>query len=254
MNSSCPYNKSLSADAVDAGPIPRGYSASQLQDLKRDLDALAPAMAWVDDFVTRSHADLGRTGMVCPYVPEALRRDLLDFFVLPVELAAGSGRERGDDDYIAALEPLILRIRDRFVATQSTDPRFRLLHSYLMVFRGLPSDADRAALLIETIQKRLKPKFVELGLMIGEFHPISNAIGLRNPDFRPLRSPVPLLSIRNMVEVDFAFLNRTYDPAPVRVRFLRSYLRYVGHELGHSSRSKVETALQEAEEEALQTA
>jgi len=225
-----------------------------LKDLKRDLEALAPAMAWVDDFVTRSHAYLGRPGMVCPYVPEALRRDMLSFFVLPVEPATGREQEPNYDDYIAALEPLILRLRDRFVATQSTDPRFKLLHSYLMVFRGLPSDADRAALLIETMQKGLKPKFVELGLMIGEFHPISNAIGLRNPDFRPLRSPVPLLSIRNMVEVDFAFLNRAYDPAPLRVRFLRSYLHYVGHELGHLSRSKVEAALQQAEEEALQTA
>jgi hypothetical protein len=111
-----------------------------------------------------------------------------DFFVLPVELATGSEREAGDDDYIVALEPLILRLRDRFLATQSTDPRFRLHHSYLMVFRGLPFDSDRAALLIETMQKRLCPKFVELGLMIGEFHPTSNAIGLRHPDFRPLRS------------------------------------------------------------------
>jgi hypothetical protein len=67
-------------------------------------------------------------------------------------------------------------------------------------------------------------------------------------------SPVPLLSIRNMVEVDFAFLNRTYDPAPLRVRFLRSYLHYVGRELGYLSRSKVEAALQQAEEQARQPA
>ena len=226
---------------------PRHYTTSELADLKRDLDALAPAMAWVDEFVVRPNPDLGRTGVVCPFVPEAMRRDLMQYFVVPVELGPELCAEASDDDYTAVIEPAILRLRDQFVATRIADPRFRLLHSYLMVFRGLDLEPERASLLIEKIQRRLKPRFVEMGMMIGEFHPMSNANGLRNPEFRPLRSPIPLLSIRNMVEIDFAFLSRSYDPAPLRVLFLKSYLRHVGHDLSLSSRQRAQTALEEAE-------
>jgi hypothetical protein len=40
--------------------------------------------------------------------------------------------------------------------------------------------------------------------------------GLRNPDFRPLRSPVPMLAIRHMVESDLLFMTRPrYTPKNV---------------------------------------
>jgi hypothetical protein len=251
MTDVCPHRMAVSQNL---SPLPRPYTTSELEDLKRDLDALAPAMAWVDEFVVQTNPELGRAGVVCPFVPEAMRRDLLHYFVVPVELAAELREGASEDDYAAAIEPAILRLRDQFVATRITDPRFRLLHSYLMVFRGLDLAPERASLLIERIQRKLKPRFVEQGMMIGEFHPMSNALGLRNPDFRPLRSPIPLLSIRNMVEIDFAFLSRPYDPAALRVHFLTSYLRHLGHDLSLLSRLRAETALEEAQNEALQPA
>jgi hypothetical protein len=268
MTNVCPHHKAASSGSALTAPsvsasstilpqpdsIPLPYTTSQLEDLKRDLEALAPVLAWVDDFVTQANPDLGRTGVVCPFVPEATRRDLLQYFVVPVSLPSGMQEKASDDDYIAVMEPSILRLRDRFLATRITAPKFHLLHSYLMVFRGLDLDLERAAQLIEKIQRRLKPRFVEEGLMIGEFHPMSNAIGLRNPEFRPLRSPIPLLSIRNMVEIDFAFLSRSYDPAPLRVHFLKSYLRHMAADLGPLSRQKAEAALEEAESQVLQLA
>lgn len=255
MTDFCPHHVTGSHTVLSQqDSLPHRYTASQLNDIKRDLEALAPALAWVDDFVTQSNPDLGRPGVVCPFVPEAARRDLLQYFVVPVSLPPGLGEEGNDDDYMAAIEPAIVRLRDQFLATRISDPRLRLLHSYLMVFRGLDLAPDRAAMLIETMQRKLKPKFVEAGLMIGEFHPLSNALGLRNPEFRPLRSPIPLLSIRHMVEIDFVFLSRLYDPAPLRVHFLKSYLRHMGPEIGPLSRRKAETALEEAENQILQTA
>lgn len=257
MTNVCPHRMTVSPKMPPAIPsqpeqLPRRYTTSELEDLKRDLDALAPAMAWVDEFVVQTNPDLGRAGVVCPFVPEAMRRDLLQYFVVPVEPAPELREAASDDDYAAVIEPAILRLRDQFVATRITDHRYRLFHSYLMVFRGLDLVPERASPLIERIQRKLKPSFVEMGMMIGEFHPMSNAIGLRNPDFRPLRSPIPLLSIRNMVEIDFAFLSRPHDPAPLRVHFLKSYLRHMGHDLAQLSRLRAETALKEAEHETLQ--
>jgi hypothetical protein len=57
-----------------------------------------------------------------------------------------------------------------------------------------------------------------------------------------------------MVEIDFVFLSRKNDPAPLRVRFLKSYLFHLGTELGSAARSRAETALLEAEQEILPSA
>jgi hypothetical protein len=42
--------------------------------------------------------------------------------------------------------------------------------------------------------------------MIGQFHPVCDAPGLWNPDFKALRAPVPLLAIRKLVVFDLPFL------------------------------------------------
>jgi hypothetical protein len=58
----------------------------------------------------------------------------------------------------------------------------------------------------------VKADYVSRGLMIGEFYdgPPAKA-GLWNQDFRPLRSPVPLLAIRRMVRTGFPFLRDDRD-------------------------------------------
>ena len=249
MTNRCPVHRSSSAP-----PPAHPYTTSTIEDLQRDMDALAPAVAWVNDFVKQANPELGRAGVVCPFVPESTRQDMLQYFVLDVALPPELRPMASEEDYAAVIEAAVLRLRDQFITNRIIDPRVRLLYAYVIVFRGLDLALDRASLLIERIQQRLKPRFVELGLMIGEFHPLSNALGLRNPDFRPLRSPVPLLSFRNMVEIDFVFLSRKYDPAPLRVHFLKSYLRHVGPELGFSARTRAEVALEEAEQEILQAA
>ncbi len=78
--------------------------------------------------------------------------------------------------------------------------------------------------LIDSVQQKLKPLFVESGLMIGEFHKRNESPGLHNPNFRPLRSPIPLLAIRFMVEADLPFLLNAADPR-LRIRYLESYLK-----------------------------
>jgi hypothetical protein len=52
----------------------------------------------------------------------------------------------------------------------------------------------------------VKDEFVADGLMVGQFHPVCANPGLWNEDFRPLRSPVPLLAIRQMLVFDLPFL------------------------------------------------
>lgn len=91
--------------------------------------------------------------------------------------------------------------------------------------------------------RKLKPSFVQAGLMLGEFHPFNRTPGLRNKDFRPLRSPVPPLAIRHMAESDVDFLTAPNDPAPMQVKSLKAYLQFLGPSLSLASRTKAQEAL-----------
>jgi len=68
---------------------------------------------------------------------------------------------------------------------------------------GFPKINDAQGLqALERVQLELKFYCLLRGLMIGRFHRGSNDPGLWNPDFRPLRSPIPVLAIRELVEND----------------------------------------------------
>jgi hypothetical protein len=51
--------------------------------------------------------------------------------------------------------------------------------------------------------------------MFALFEPNSEGKGLLNPEFRPLRSPLPLLAIRMLVENDAPFVLRNPLLAPI---------------------------------------
>ena len=59
---------------------------------------------------------------------------------------------------------------------------------------------------IDEAQKRLKEQSIPTGLMVGQFYPGCEEPGIRNADFRPLRSPFPAVAIRHMVNSDLPFL------------------------------------------------
>jgi len=170
-----------------AGEAPHPVAAGAMEKLR----AVA---RWAEEYLCRPHPDLGRKGPVCPYVQAALERGTFYLAVLrgetfPPDLLAD--RLVGYRDWFRQLEP-------------STGPAAQF-KTILLVFPDLPQDA--ASAVVDATQERLKPAYVADGLMIGEFHPGPPAkAGLWNPDFRPLRSPQPLLAIRHMVPSDFPFL------------------------------------------------
>ena len=64
---------------------------------------------------------------------------------------------------------------------------------------------------LEAVQRNQKTKFVEQGLMLGQFYPGCTVAGLHNPEFPALDSPLPLLAMRQMAPTDFAFLNARHE-------------------------------------------
>lgn len=172
-------------------------------------DAVGEVLDWARTYLSRPHPELGRTGPVCPYVPTSMRKGL--FYV---------GVQRGAQPDPAAVRDTMLRYRDWFCELEPSSGVHEQFKTFLVAFPDV-STADAPAI-IDSTQAELKPAFVRVGLMIGQFHsaPPEEA-GLWNADFRPLRSPLPLLAIRRMVAADLPFLDGDR-------RFIEPYLDRFG--------------------------
>jgi hypothetical protein len=68
--------------------------------------------------------------------------------------------------------------------------------------------------------------------MIGQFYPGCEEPGIRNPVFRPLRSPLALLAIRYMVSSDFPFLAK-------KTEWIEEYLKKFAPSIPASARNMI---------------
>jgi hypothetical protein len=162
-----------------------------------DTDVLMRVARWSNDFLTHSHPALGRSGHVCPYVSGSIREH--QFLLTLLDCAATMQRQT---------EEVMCRLGRHFL---QLEPRAgRLAQPTIVVlFPDLPR--WQTADIINGMHRRLKPQFLRHGLMLGEFYEDSCKPGLHNPEFRPLRSEVPLLVIRSMLLADIGFLSDTKD-------------------------------------------
>ncbi|MDX3659774.1 hypothetical protein PV646_20940 [Streptomyces sp. ID05-26A] len=169
------------------GPLP--------DQVRHHQNALYSVVGWAHQYLVKPHPDLGRNGPVCPFVQSSLDKGLLYLAVHP-------GRPGAVGEIIDALA----RYREWCLELRATAGRAA---QYLTILVLFPESASR---LVDEAQSRLKADYVARGLMIGEFHdgPPPKS-GLWNPEFRPLRSPVPMLAIRSLVPTDFPFLRDDRD-------------------------------------------
>jgi hypothetical protein len=208
-----------------AEEYPRLYTLKEVEPMGADCPWAREAVSWVHNYLVKPHPHLGRAGPVCPFATTALALNTIWIGELH---ARGSEKEK--------VGRVVANCRDRFLELEPRAGEAATYKALLIVFPGL-SLADAPGL-IDCIQRRLKPEFVERGLMIGEFHGLAESPGVHNEDFRPLRSAVPMIAIRFMVESDVVFLNRGLDPPELRVRFLEAYLNHLGPSLS-AARIKV---------------
>lgn len=184
-------------------------------DAGNDTDSpLGATIAWVRSFLARPHPELGRAGPVCPFTPMALELDT----IWMIEVAESTPDQ-------LRMQDTIEQCRQVFMETEPREGPLSINKVIMVVFSGMSADD---APWIDALQAKLKPNFVDVGLMLGEFHSKNETPGLRNEGFRPLRSPIPMLVIRHMVESDLPFLKRDCDTPEVRISYLRSYLRRLG--------------------------
>ena len=201
----------------------------ELADLEQDplhdivshnLQPVTQTFDWAKDYLCNPHDELGREGPVCPFVPYSLASGL--FFIT---LQRGRTLTRSD------VFDTIMKYRDWFLEIEPREGKRSHYKAILVLFPDIP--AEDAPQIIDTTQADLKPEFVAKGLMIGQFHQVPpQDSGLWNPDFRPLKSPVPLLAIRHMVPSDFPFLTKDR-------RFVTSYLEIYGNTIPKKQKEHV---------------
>lgn len=169
---------------------------------------------WSEEFLVTSNSELGRTGPVCPYTAPSLRKDL---YFLGVAVDDGGGLD---------MPGVISQLRvwhGRLTAELSESDRE--LVALLVV---LPHLDHQDSTELDELQRKAKDQFVADGLMIGQFHPVCPEPGLWSRTFRPLRSPIPLLAVRQLLVFDLPFLEsethldnyltRFADTIPARMR------------------------------------
>jgi hypothetical protein len=175
---------------------------------------IALAKDWIEKFLTRHDPELGRDGVVCPFVARSLRRGLLHI----ESFDAAEGEE--------ALRDRVLGLRDMLLERSASAGDDQIYLTSLVVPYGRP---DRLIIRqIEHVQSALKPEFAKRGMMIGEFWPDHVMPGLHNQSFRPLASPLPMLAIRHMVVTDLLFLSGPQVPPATQVSLLADYERNLG--------------------------
>lgn len=158
------------------------------------LSAYRSIARWVAAYLMRPHPQLGRSGDVCPFTTQAFRLDTIRIGV--------SGARSSD---IASIRRA-MRHCFRELALMPCPPRMRHFRTVIVAF---PRLGDRAGLeTLKAVQRRFNIYCLLRGLMLARFHAGSEDPGLWNPAFRPLRSPVPLLVIRQLVKEDAPFALR----------------------------------------------
>jgi hypothetical protein len=169
------------------------------------LRSLVDVAHWLDEHVSRENPRVGRTGDVCPWTRRASELGELSLTLCAV-------REP------RALDATLLQLKDELTDGDAGMYAGSVFRSVVAVFPW--RDREIEGQIVEA-HHRLKPAFLAQRLMLGEFYPSCQKPGLRNPSYRPLQSPWPLLVIRPMVEADLEFL---LD----RDEFVAAYLRAHG--------------------------
>lgn len=198
-------------------------------------ERVALARRWLHEYAPHPHPDLGRDGVVCPYMVRALRRDYVTM--------TSYDATQGDDGLVTLAHQLLA---DNLRRAPALGPDRTYLVSMIVPF-GLPEDDLRS--MVARVHGRVKPEFLHNGYMAGDFWPEHETIGLHNDEFRPFTSPVPILGMRPMVPADLRFFVKHEPTAASRRECLEIYGSVFADVLNDYWRAEFERAVAECEQE-----
>lgn len=163
----------------------------------RMLSIASEIHVWARTFLMAENPEVKRpytaNQTVCPFVRESVEKNS---FYLAFQPYIGADARQ--------LEKTLLEYIDEFRRLPPFDPHLKNKKCLLVVFPDIP---EAQVNVLDVVHEQTKTKFVEAGLMIGQFHPKCDVRGIHNPAFRAARGPYPLVAIRNMEVHDIVFLS-----------------------------------------------
>jgi hypothetical protein len=212
-------------------------SACLSSDIKSSRDEFTRAMFqsgldWLTGFIMRPHAELGRHGAVCPFAQPAHCEGALVFCAWDVE-------ELPFEIFLSVLIG-VPGLYHRMLARMPVKSK---LFSVCIFLNGL--NEDQYFRYIDEAHSLTKPFFMDEGLMIGEFHPLSMTKGARSTAFRPMRSNRPVFVVRAITPHDALFIDRDGSPVEVRLRELLTYRLWVEDALPPDDLLRIEKRISE---------
>lgn len=168
---------------------------------------------WSSEYLIQPNSQLGRPGPVCPFVKPSIAKG---------KLYVGCIGGRNIDADLLGLA--VADVFEMYGSLQGEAERDAQLLAMVTAFPDL-----RTYRVIDEVHHAWKSRFVEHGLMLGQFYPGCPKPGLWNNDFRPLNSPLPMLVVRSMMITDYPFLVSRRD-------WLYAYLKKFAPQLPSSLR------------------
>lgn len=175
------------------GTSPRGQDTVRLEPPSPAEQEMLDA--WLTNYISRPHPDLGRQGPVCPFVAPARREAAID------TVSARWDARSSEATTSQHLHAVVAAALERFGSQMppSDNPKLQAL---VVMIGQLTSDEWH---LLDHVHAQVKLGVMQQGLMLGQFHPLCPAPAARNPRFPVNRAPVPVLVVRRMAVHDHLF-------------------------------------------------
>jgi heptaprenyl diphosphate synthase len=165
-------------------------------------------LIWARNYLMQEHESINRPyapQAVCPFVEASVRANCLHIVF----------HDEFDGRCPIAIADQILEYVEPFKQEPPFAPNEQMLKALLIVF---PNIKEEFLNVLDVCHKMIKPKMVDSGLMVGQFHSKCETRGIHNPAWNAIsKSPVPLMAVRHMVIHDIIFLEnndawfRAYD-------------------------------------------
>lgn len=156
---------------------------------------------WFQTYLMKTNPELGRSGHVCPYMMQSSRLNLLRLTVSDLTIA--------DEAAILALMKSAQALFDT-IACQQTKRVFRTVVVAFPACTGAEGIA-----MLQRVQHALRYRSVIRKSMVGLFEPESGQPGIANRDFKSFKSPIPVIAVRTLVEMDAPFVLRNPPMIPI---------------------------------------
>ncbi|MFE9776412.1 DUF6875 domain-containing protein [Streptomyces sp. NPDC005931] len=149
--------------------------------------------AWLTEYISASHPEIGRSGPICPFVAPSRKNRTMEIRLRLV----------GPAPTLELIEEMAHSSLREYELTnwQGRNP---MLQAMVVALPDLRSEDTG---LLDQAHARVKDVFVARGLMIGQFHENCEVTAARNPRFAVSRAPIPLLAIRAIALHDVFFLS-----------------------------------------------